>query len=377
MKILVAMDSFKGSLSAIEACDAVEKGIKMADNSIKVIKKPIADGGEGTVDTLVKALEGKKVFLQVHDPLMRKIKSYYAISNQTAIIEMALASGLTLLKEEDRNPLYTSSFGVGEMIKDALDKGIREFIITIGGSATNDGGIGMLNALGVKFFDEFSRELKPIGRNLISIKTIDLSNFEKRLLECQFTIACDVNNPLYGFNGAAYVYATQKGANLEEIKILDKGLKNFSNITKKMFDLDNSKIPGAGAAGGLGYALLTYLNAKLKPGINMVFDYLNIENIILDIDLIITGEGKIDIQSKMGKVLSGIGNLGKKYDKEIIALGGILEENLNLKDIGIKRIYQINRQNLNLADAIKPQNAKKLLANTIKDILINNKSQIF
>ena len=377
MKILVAMDSFKGSLSAIEACDAVEKGIKMADNSIKVIKKPIADGGEGTVDTLVKALEGKKVFLQVHDPLMRKIKSYYAISNQTAIIEMALASGLTLLKEEDRNPLYTSSFGVGEMIKDALDKGIREFIITIGGSATNDGGIGMLNALGVKFFDEFSQELKPIGRNLISIKTIDLSKFEKRLLECQFTIACDVNNPLYGFNGAAYVYATQKGANLEEIKILDKGLKNFSNITKMMFDLDNSKIPGAGAAGGLGYALLTYLNAKLKPGINMVFDYLNIENIILDIDLIITGEGKIDIQSKMGKVLSGIGNLGKKYDKEIIALGGILEENLNLKDIGIKRIYQINRQNLNLADAIKPQNAKKLLANTIKDILINSKSQIF
>lgn len=371
------MDSFKGSLTAAEACDAVEEGIIFVDSSIKVIKKPIADGGEGTVDALITALKGRKIFLRVHDPLMRPIETFYGIINQTAVIEMALASGLTLLKEEERNPLYTSTFGVGEMIKDALDKGIRDFIIAIGGSATNDAGIGMLNALEAKFFDENYRELLPIGKSLNLIKKIDLSSFDKRLAESTFTTACDVNNPLFGLNGAAYIYGAQKGANIEEIKLLDEGLQNFSNITESMFNLNNSNKPGVGAAGGLGFALVTYLNSRLIPGIDLIFEYIQIEKIIKDVDLIITGEGKIDHQSKMGKVLSGIGKLGIKYDKKIIAIGGIVDDNLILEDIGIDKIFQINRHNMSLKEAIKTENAKQLLTDTIKEILNKKNSQIF
>jgi glycerate kinase len=368
MKILVAMDSFKGSLTATEACDAVEQGIKAVDENIEVIKKPIADGGEGTVETLIKALEGQKIFLEVNDPLMRKIETYYGIANnKTAIIEMALASGLTLLKEDERNPLFTTTYGVGEIIKNALDRGVRDFIIAIGGSATNDAGMGMLSALGVNFFDNKGKKLEPIGWNLKSLNMIDLSGFDKRLTETNFLVACDVNNPLYGQNGAAYIYGPQKGANKIIVKDLDEGLKNFSSITANLLSNDNSQIPGTGAAGGLGFALLSYLGATLKPGIEIVLDYLKIDKLINNVDMVITGEGKIDSQSKMGKVLSGIGIYSLKYNKKVIAFGGIVENELSLKEYGISTIIQINRRNLSIADAMKKSNAKLLLRDAVED----------
>lgn len=367
MKILVAMDSFKGSLTATEACDAVEQGILLADENIEVIKKPIADGGEGTVKTLVDALDGQIITLDLNNPLMRKIQGYYGIiNNKTAIIEMAVASGLTLLEENERNPLYTTTYGVGEIIKDALNRGITDFIIAIGGSATNDGGIGMLNALGINFFDNEGKKLEPIGENLININSIDLQGLDKRLIEANFLVACDVNNPLYGPSGAAYIYGPQKGATKDVVKYLDEGLKNFSLKTSNLLSIDNSQIPGTGAAGGLGFALLSYLNATLKPGIEIVLDYLEIEKLINNVDLIITGEGKIDTQSKMGKVLSGLGNLGIKHNRKVIAFGGMVENKLSLKEYGISTIIQINRRNLSLADAMKKDNAKLLLRDSVK-----------
>jgi glycerate kinase len=367
MKILVAMDSFKGSLTATEACDAVEQGILLADENIEVIKKPIADGGEGTVKTLVDALDGQIITLDLNNPLMRKIQGYYGIiNNKTAIIEMAVASGLTLLEENERNPLYTTTYGVGEIIKDALNRGITDFIIAIGGSATNDGGIGMLIALGINFLDNEGKKLEPIGENLININSIDLQGLDKRLIEANFLVACDVNNPLYGPSGAAYIYGPQKGATKDVVKYLDEGLKNFSLKTSNLLSIDNSQIPGTGAAGGLGFALLSYLNATLKPGIEIVLDYLEIEKLINNVDLIITGEGKIDTQSKMGKVLSGLGNLGIKHNRKVIAFGGMVENKLSLKEYGISTIIQINRRNLSLADAMKKDNAKLLLRDSVK-----------
>lgn len=367
MKILVAMDSFKGSLTATEACDAVEQGILLADKNIEVIKKPIADGGEGTVNTLVDALNGQIITLDVNNPLMRKIKGYYGIiNNKTAIIEMAVASGLMLLEENERNPLYTTTYGVGEIIKDALNRGIRDFIIAIGGSATNDGGTGMLNALGVNFFDNEGKKLEPIGENLIKINSVDLHGLDKRLSKANFLVACDVNNPLYGPSGAAYIYGPQKGVTKDVVKYLDEGLKHFSLKTSNLLSIDNSQIPGTGAAGGLGFALLSYLNATLKPGIEIVLDYLEIEKLINNVDLIITGEGKIDSQSKMGKVLSGLGNLGIKHNRKVIAFGGMVEKKLLLKEYGISTIIQINRKNLSLPDAMKKDNAKLLLRDSVK-----------
>ena len=361
------MDSFKGSLTATEACDAVEQGILLADKDIEVIKKPIADGGEGTVKTLVDALDGQIITLDVNNPLMQKIQGYYGIiNNKTAIIEMAVASGLTLLEENERNPLYTTTYGVGEIIKDALNRGIRDYIIAIGGSATNDGGIGMLNALGVNFFDNEGKKLEPIGENLININSIDLYGLDKMLSKANFLVACDVNNPLYGPSGAAYIYGPQKGATKDVVKYLDEGLKHFSLKTSNLLSIDNSQIPGTGAAGGLGFALLSYLRATLKPGIEIVLDYLEIEKIINNVDLIITGEGKIDSQSKMGKVLSGLGNLGIKYNRKVIAFGGTVEKKLLLKEYGISTIIQINRKNLSLADAMKKDNAKLLLRDSVK-----------
>lgn len=368
MKILVAMDSFKGSLSAQEACDAVEKGIKAVDVNIEVIKKPIADGGEGTVKTLVNALNGKIVNLIVSDPLFRKIEGYYGIINKnTAIMEMAISSGLTLLENKDRIPLLTTTYGLGEMIRDALDKGIKSFVIGIGGSATNDAGIGMLDALGMKFYDKDKNLLKPIGKSLRSIYSIDYQHFDERIKNCNFLIACDVNNPLFGKNGAAYIYGPQKGASNSEVIKLDLGLMNFSELVKKYFKIDKSLEQGAGAAGGLGYAFSSFMQASLKPGIEIVMETLNLEKIIPQVDLIITGEGKIDEQSKMGKVLSGIGYLAKKYKKTAIAFAGLKEKNIDLKEQGIQSIYQITPTGYDISEAMKKNNASKFLKESVKE----------
>ena len=370
MKILVAMDSFKGSLSAQEACDAVEQGIKAVDENIEVIKKPIADGGEGTVDALVNSLNGKIINLEINDPLFRKVNGYYGIINKnTAIMEMAISSGLTLLKTRERNPMFTTTYGLGEMIRHALDKGIRDFIIGIGGSATNDAGMGMLNALGMKFYDKDNNLLKPIGKSLNYICKIDNNDFDKRINDSKFLIASDVNNPLFGLNGAAFIYGPQKGANQKDIIVLDNGLKNFHRIVKEQFNIDNSHINGAGAAGGLGYAFSSFMNADLKSGIDIVLSKLKLDEIIPSVDLIITGEGKIDEQSKMGKVLSGIGKLGLKFQVPVIALAGSIIDNLSLENIGITSAFSITNRAMTLEEAVDKEGTKIRLKSVSSEII--------
>jgi len=380
MKILVAMDSFKESLTALEACDAVEQGIKEVNPDIEVIKRPVADGGEGTVETLIDALNGEKISLEIRDPLMREIDGIYGIFNEeTAIIESAISCGLTLLSEKEKNPLFTTTYGVGEIIKNALDKGIRDFIIGIGGSCTNDAGIGMLSVLGMKFYDKDNNLLEPIGNSLNLIERIDVTEFDERIKESKFLIASDVNNPLFGPNGAAYIYSPQKGANEIIVKELDQGLENFSKIVTELLNIDYSQAPGAGAAGGLGYTFLTFFNAQLKPGVNIIFDRLNLDELASESNYIITGEGKIDKQSAMGKVLSGIGALGLKYKIPVIAIAGIVDESANkLHEIGITSMFSIINKPIEHYEAINKDNSKAMLKNCVIEIVkllnFNNKN---
>ncbi|MDY0139937.1 MAG: glycerate kinase, partial [Candidatus Izemoplasmatales bacterium] len=303
-------------------------------------------------------------------PLMRETKAFYGLlEDKTAIIEMAQASGLTLLSDSEKNPLYTTTYGTGELIKDALDKGARNFIIGLGGSATNDCGIGMLNALGVKFLDKFKLPLKPIGQSLNLIADIDIKNFDKRLAETSFLIASDVDNPLYGFNGATYIYGKQKGASNKDIETLDEGLKSFHNLVNSILFKTDPSSPGSGAAGGLGYAFKNFLNASLKPGIDIIFEKIQLEKIAKNVDLIITGEGRIDEQSRMGKLLSGIGKLGKKYDIPVIALAGSLAANSKIMhEIGITSMFSIIDKPINLQEALDEENTKKAITSTVEEI---------
>ena len=272
-KIIIAPDSFKGSLTSVEVADAIEAGIKEVFLNCETVKIPIADGGEGTMDTLVSALGGQKVKVKVHDPLMRPIEVEYGLVNngKTAVIEMAVASGITLLKKHEQNPLTTSTFGTGELIKDALIRGCRSFMIGIGGSATNDAGTGMLKALGYRFLDKKGEDTDGTGNSLQSICTIDETGAMPELKEAQFTIACDVNNPFSGPNGAAYVYAPQKGATLQIVKKLDEGMESLRQLIKKQKKIDLNTVPGAGAAGGLGGAFVAFfLDAANKKSVPVI-----------------------------------------------------------------------------------------------------------
>jgi glycerate kinase len=370
MKIIVAMDSFKGSISSVDLVDLIGNRIERMIPESEVYRIPIADGGEGTLDAFASLGFYKRINLEVHDPLMRKINSSYLIkNNDLAIVEMANSGGLTLLKDEDRNPLETTTFGLGETVKDALDRGIKSFIIGIGGSATNDGGIGMLSALGMKFFDKDNNLLPAIGSSLNLIASLDDSDFDKRIMMSKFLIASDVDNPLTGPNGATYVYGPQKGADESMVVSLDSGLENFSKIVKSKYDKDYSNVPGAGAAGGLGYALMSFFNGKLTSGIEIVFEHLNLDKIASTSDLIITGEGRIDAQSKMGKVLSGVGRLGKKYSIPVIAIAGSISNDIdNLNDIGITSIFSIINEPMDLQRAMSLNQTTSMLKRTIDSI---------
>ena len=370
MKIIVAMDSFKGSISSVDLVDLIGNRIEVMMPGAEVYRIPIADGGEGTLDAFESLGYYKRINLTVHDPLMRKINSYYLIkNNELAIVEMANSGGLTLLKDEDRNPLQTTTFGLGETIKDALDIGIRSFIIGIGGSATNDGGIGMLNALGMKYYDKDNNLLPPIGSSLNLINAVDDSGFDKRINMSRFLIASDVENPLTGPNGATYIYGRQKGADESMIISLDSGLKNFAKVIKNTYNMDYSKEKGAGAAGGLGFALMSFFNGKLYSGIDIIFEHLNLDKIASTSDLIITGEGRIDTQSKMGKVLSGVGRLGKKYRIPVIAIAGSISNEIdNLNDIGITSIFSIINEPMDLQRAMSLDQTKSMLRRTIDSI---------
>lgn len=327
-KIVVASDSFKGSVSSIEVAECAELAIQKVFPDCEVVKIPVGDGGEGTVETLITAMGGEAVSCVVHDPLMRSVEATYGIlgDNRTAVIEMATASGLTLVPVSERNPLRTTTYGTGELIKDAMDRGCRDFLIGIGGSATNDGGTGMLQALGFRFLDRKGNELGLGGQILNQIYEIDCSRALSQLRETSFTIACDVNNPFYGEKGAAYVFARQKGADDAMVRLLDEGLRNFAEVIKRTGRIEIDDIPGAGAAGGLGGGFVAFLKAELKPGIQMVLDALRFDECIRGADLIITGEGKLDKQTCMGKTPCGVLQAGMRQGIPVIVMGGSVEE---------------------------------------------------
>ncbi|MEY7999837.1 glycerate kinase [Clostridium sp. Mt-5] len=369
MKILLAPDSFKGSLSSKNVCTALKEGILRAAPNAEIIEVPIADGGEGTVDAIITSAEGTEYAEYVTGPLGEKVEAHYGIlKGGTAIIEMASASGLYLIPEDKRNPLITTSFGTGELIKNALDRGCRKFIIGIGGSATNDGGAGMLQALGVRFLDQHNNELCYGGGNLNNLVKIDLNKLDKRIYESQFIVASDVNNPLCGENGASAVYGPQKNATPEMVKVLDDNLRHYSYIVKDTFNKDLSETPGAGAAGGLGFALIVFLNAELKNGIDIVIDITNMEGKIKNSNLIITGEGNTDFQTSFGKAPSGVAKLAKKYNKPVIILSGGLGKNYkDLYDIGVTSLFSIVDRPMCLEDSMKY--TPDLIKNRIEDII--------
>ncbi len=366
MKAVIAIDSFKGSLSSLEAGNTVKKAFENVFKG-KAIVFPVADGGEGTVDTLLSALNGERINIDVTGPLGEQVNAFYGIINngKTAVIEMASASGLPMVPENKRNPLNTTTYGVGEIIKDAVKRGVRDFVIGLGGSATNDGGMGMLSALGVEFKDQNNNKCGIFGRDLFDIKNISTDNILKELKECNFRAACDVTNPLCGDNGASAVFGPQKGADEKMVKDLDGALLNFSKICKNAVNIDCANIPGAGAAGGLGYALMAFLNAKLEPGIDIVLDLLNIEEEIKTADIVITGEGRLDFQTVMGKAPGGVAKMAKKYDLPVIAFSGSIGKGAQkCNDGGIDAFFPIVPSVVTLEEAMKKENAENNLYNT-------------
>lgn len=376
MKIILAVDSFKGSLSSIEIANIMEEGIKEVQPNSTIIKMPIADGGEGTVSALHFAVGGKLVELNVKGPLFSDLKGSYLVlpDNKTVVIELAASSGLPLVPEEKRNPMLTTSYGLGETIKDALNKGYRRFIIGIGGSSSNDAGLGVCNALGLKFLNEEQKQVEPIGDSLDKVESIDFSEFDNRILESELIIACDVNNPLYGLDGAAHVFAKQKGATNDMITRLDFGMKKFSSIVSKYKKNDVSQESGSGAAGGLGFAFKALLGGQLMSGIDVMIEALNLEEHLKTADIVITGEGKLDEQTSRGKAPVGISRLAMKYNVPVVAIGGtVTDEASALHEQGISAIFSIINKPLSLSEAMDSDNAKKLMKTTIQEVfkLIN------
>ena len=370
MKVVVAIDSFKGCLSSYEAGMAIKEGILEYDSQIDTYVYPVADGGEGTVEALLSLKGAKNVKARVKDLLGRDITCTYAVlEDKTAVIEMSSAAGLPLLKKEERNPESTSTYGVGQLIKHAIEGGSRELIIGIGGSGTNDGGTGMLTALGVKFLDKSGKDIPWGAGGLSQLEKIDISGIYPKIKECKISVACDVKNPLCGKDGASYVYGPQKGADPQMVQRLDGYLYAFGTKTREIIkDADINK-EGAGAAGGLGFGLMAYLGAELKAGAPLVLDKVGAEEKIKDCDLVITGEGRLDGQSKNGKTPVGVSNIAKKYNKYVIALAGSLGDGADTLSPFFDKCYGINGQVFDLNEAMKPENARKNLKKTIKEAL--------
>ena len=324
MKFVIAPDKFKGSLNGFEFCDAVEEGLLMVFKDAEILKKPLADGGDGTMEVAKHYIKGETVTITVNDPLFRPINASYLYSDETKIayIEMAEASGLKLLNVDEFDCMETTTLGTGELIYDALEKGATEIILGIGGSATNDGGMGMANALGFWFLDEKGLELSPIGKHLTKVKTIDDSNKHHRLDGVKVKVACDVTNPFYGLQGAAYIYGAQKGASENEIIFLNQGLCNFAEIIKNRYEIDLQKVNGSGAAGGVGGGALVFLNGELISGNNLVKELADFDNAINGADWIITGEGQLDEQTLSGKTIDGVVKSAKSKNIPVAALCG-------------------------------------------------------
>ncbi|MGB5437894.1 MAG: glycerate kinase [Maribacter sp.] len=356
MKFVIAPDKFKGSLSAFEFCAAVEEGLRMVFKEATILKMPLADGGDGTMAVVQHYIKGEKVSVMVQDPLFRPIEASYLFSKETKIayIEMAEASGLKLLKEGERNCMKTTSLGTGELIADALQNGAQEIILGIGGSATNDGGMGMATALGFQFLDVNKAGLEPKGENLIHIKTIDASEVNPLLKNISVKVACDVTNPLYGNNGAAYIYAAQKGASPHDIERLDIGLKNYAKIVQNQFGIDPQHIEGAGAAGGMGAGCISFLHAQLTSGIDLIQELADFDTKIKGADWIITGEGKLDDQTLSGKTISGVIKSSIAQNIPVAALCGSLDISVaTQKEMGLTYAASIVKGVSNLEQAIQ------------------------
>ena len=369
-KIVVASDSFKGCLSSMQVADAVEHAVFQVCPSCEVVKVDVADGGEGTMDALQRTLGGQRIWLEVSDPLGRPVRASYVIleDGTTAVVEMAAASGLTLLSPEARDPLKASTYGTGQLIADALDKGCRKFLIGIGGSATNDAGMGMLQALGYRFTDARGCVLHGCGESLEKVVSIDASSASPALMESEFIVACDVEAPLYGPKGAAHIFAPQKGAGAETVERLDDGLQHFSEVVAKSMNVieNYAQTPGAGAAGGLGFGLIAFLKARLVSGIDMVLDAIGFDSIIKDADLIITGEGRIDSQTLTGKTPYGVLQRAKRQGIPVVAIGGcVLLGPEESNTAGFAALLQATPPEMSLEYALNPEIAKENIARSV------------
>ncbi len=370
MKIIVVPDSFKDSLSAKKVAENIEKGIRKLIPEAKVTKIPISDGGEGLLDSLISFSGGRLVSVEVKDPLLRNITAEFGIlgDETTAVIEMAKASGLELLDDQERNPMLSSTFGTGQLISAALDKGCSKIIVGLGGSATNDGGTGMITALGGKFLDVNGHEIAQGGGGLDKLSKIDISEIDTRIAQCEFVAACDVTNPLTGTLGASFVFGKQKGGKMSMLEQLDQNLKNYAQIVLSDLKINIDSPEGAGAAGGMGSAMLAFFDAKLTRGIDLIIETLQLEEQVKKADLVITGEGKIDRQTLYGKTIFGIANLAKKHKVPAIAICGTMGNDIEaIYDIGISAVFSIIDKPMSLEEAKK--DAPKLIQASVENIM--------
>ncbi|WP_314853217.1 glycerate kinase [uncultured Granulicatella sp.] len=375
MKVVVAIDSFKGSLSSMEAGQAIAEGVKRVYQNAEVVVRPLADGGEGTVEALVEGMGGIFVTKEVTGPLGEKVDAVYGVieseedSSKTAIIEMSAAAGITLVPEKSRNPMNTTTYGVGELILDAIERGCRHFIVGIGGSATNDGGVGMLQALGYDFLTREGKAISYGGDGLRELASIEDVNVHPKLKECTFKVACDVTNPLCGENGSSAIFGPQKGATPEMVQELDQLLLHYAELSKEMNANADRFYPGTGAAGGMGFAFLTYTNAALESGIQIVLTETKLEELIKTADFVVTGEGRLDGQTALGKAPIGVASLAKKHQKKVLAFAGaVTPDAKECNQHGIDAFFPILRGIVTLKEAMDKENAHRNMVDTVEQV---------
>ena len=367
MKVVIAIDSFKGSMSSMEAGNAAKEGVLRAMPQAEVVVKPLADGGEGTTDALIEGMGGERVDIRVKGPYGEPVDAHYGYIREKglAVMEMAQASGITISERKD--PMAATTYGVGEMILHALDLGCRSFIIGIGGSATNDGGVGMLKALGCGFLDKEGNDCGEGGAALSRISSIDIDGLDKRIAEADIRVACDVENPLCGTNGATYIYGPQKGVTEDMKKPLDEAVSNYADVCAEKLGKDMRDVSGAGAAGGLGFAFISFLGSKLVPGIELIMEATGLETEMKGGDIAITGEGRLDLQTAMGKAPVGVAKLAKKYGLMTMAFAGsVTKEAVKCNEAGIDAFFPIVRGISTLSEAMDNANARANMADTVE-----------
>ncbi len=371
MNVVIAIDSFKGSMTSMQAGLSAARGVKRVYKDAHITVRPLADGGEGTVDALVNGCDGRMTQVQVTGPAGRPVICPYGIIDEThtAIIEMSGAAGITLVCGEEKNPLNTTTYGVGEVIKDAIQHGCRHFIVGIGGSATNDGGVGMLQALGFGFLDQCGSQICFGAKGLEDLASITTDHVLPELKECTFRVACDVSNPLCGDQGCSAVYGPQKGASPETVPLMDAWLSRYAALAGEQFPPADAKYPGAGAAGGMGFAFLTFCNATLEPGVQIVLEETGLRQYIQDADLVITGEGRLDGQTVMGKAPMGVAGMAKEYGKPVLAFSGCVTRDATACNAeGIDAFFPILRNVVSLKEAMNPEHAMENMADTVEQV---------